>query len=175
MEMGSAYKILGEVDISDFTEYVDINNPTWPDKKDDLRSSRYVSHIASRSIIFRWTERVGVWPEIHPYDYDIWHTKKEAIKKICSFASDKPPLNFMIAGLEPKSKIGIHYDAHPFFTWARRVHVPLNVPEGVQFIIDGMDVPLKAGTMFEISNTRLHEVINPSNEYRYHIIMDFPP
>ena len=127
MEMGSAYRILGEVDISDFTEYVDINTPTWPDNKNDPRTHN--SRVASRSTIFRWTERVGVWPEIIPYDYDIWHTKKEAIKKICSFASDKLPLNFMIAGLEPRSGIAKHIDPHPFFAWARRVHVPLNVPE----------------------------------------------
>jgi hypothetical protein len=81
----------------------------------------------------------------------------------------------MIAELEAKSEVHRHYDAHPFFAWARRIHVPLYVPDGVQFIIDGTQIPLKAGTMFEISNTRYHEVINPSDENRYHIIMDFPP
>ena len=173
--MGSAYKILGEVDISDFTEFLDNNHLAWPDKKDDLRSNRFKTHEATVSILFRWSERDGIWPQIIPYDYDIWNEKKEAIKKLCSSVSDAPPINFMIARLEPKSKVHKHCDIHPFFAWARRIHVPLYVPEGVEFIIDNVHVPLKAGTMFEISNTRYHEVINPSDENRYHIIMDFPP
>jgi hypothetical protein len=174
MEIGSPYKILGEIDVSEFTEFLDNNHPAWPNKKDDLRSNRFETHESTKSILFKWTER-GNWPELTPKEYDIWHTKKDAIKKLCSLVSKKLPLNFMIAELEAKSKVHKHCDIHPFFAWARRIHVPLYVPEGVEFIIDNVHVPLKAGTMFEISNTRYHEVINPSDENRYHIIMDFPP
>ena len=73
MEMGSAYKIIGDVDISEFTEFLDNNHPAWPNKKDDLRSNIYEPHKDTISIIFRWTERTAVWPEVHPHDYDIWY------------------------------------------------------------------------------------------------------
>ena len=172
MEIGSPYKILGEVDISAFIEFANKDHLAWPSKKADLRSNKFETHESTRSILFRWTEREA-WPKLTPQKYDMWHEKEDAIKKLCSLVSNNLPLNFMIAELEANSEVHKHYDAHPFFAWARRIHVPLYVPEGIKFILDDTQVPLKAGTMFEISNTRYHEVINPSNENRYHIIMDF--
>lgn len=174
MEIGSPYKILGKVDVSEFIEFANKDHRHWPFKKDDLRSNRFETHRSTRSILFQWTER-GNWPKLTSQKYDVWHEKKDAIKKLCSLVSDKLPLNFMIAELGANSEVHRHYDAHPFFAWARRIHVPLYVPEGVQFILDNTCIPLNAGTMFEISNTRYHEVINPSDENRYHIIMDFAP
>jgi Aspartyl/Asparaginyl beta-hydroxylase len=174
MEIGYPYKILGKVDISSFIEFLNKNNSAWPTKQNDLRSTRFQTHEFTRSILFKWTER-DAWPILEPKEYDTWNKKQNDIKKLCSQISNAQPLNFMITELEPKSEIHEHYDAHPFFAWARRIHVPLYVPTGVQFILDGVVVPMEAGKIIEISNTRYHKVINPTDESRYHIIMDFAP
>jgi hypothetical protein len=175
MELDVPYKILGCVDISAFTKYADPSHPTWPKQENDLRSNKFKTHEHTRSILFSWTEHSTFFTEVAPTRYALWYQNEKAIKDICSLASPEMPLNFMIAELKPKSEIHRHQDTHKIFSWARRVHVPLYIPDGVTFTIDDQPVPMCPGVMIEIANTRWHHVVNDSDESRYHIIMDFAP
>jgi hypothetical protein len=175
MELETPYKILGTVDISAFIKYANPLHPAWPTLDVDLRSNKFETHKHTRSILFSWTEHNTFFTEVAPTRHSLWRQNEKAIKALCSLASDKLPLNFMIAELKSKSEIHRHRDTHPIFAWARRVHVPLYIPDGVTFTVDDQPVPMEPGVMIEIANTRYHHAVNDSDEPRYHIVMDFAP
>ena len=44
---------------------------------------------------------------------------------------------------------------------------------GIIFTIDGIDKHLKIGEIWEIDNTKMHGVNNPTDTDRVHLIVDF--
>lgn len=177
MELTTPYVLYDYVDISDFLSLADSKNILWPDKEADYRSNTFPTHVNTRSILFSWTPRDN-WPELTPQRSSLFteHRVENMYKTVMDIVGAKnPPLNMMLAELAPKKEIHLHVDAHPFFKWARRVHVPIFVPEECLFEVDGQKVPVKPGLVFELANTRPHRVVNESAMFRYHIVMDFQP
>lgn len=177
MELKTPYILYDNVDIADFLLLTNPNHELWPNKEDDYRSNTFETHKDTRSILFSWTPRDN-WPQLTPQRSPLFSGKRvENLYKYVMdmIEADHPPLNMMLAELKPKGEIYLHTDVHPFFSWARRIHVPILVPEQCIFEVDGVIVPVEAGKVFELSNTKPHRVVNNSDEYRYHIVMDFQP
>ncbi|BAN47406.1 aspartyl/asparaginyl beta-hydroxylase domain-containing protein [Metapseudomonas resinovorans] len=53
-----------------------------------------------------------------------------------------------------------------------RLHVPLLSPPGVEFLVDGLQVPMAAGECWFIDLARPHRVDNPSAGERIHLVLD---
>ncbi|MFB4391370.1 aspartyl/asparaginyl beta-hydroxylase domain-containing protein [Pseudomonas sp. LS_1] len=53
-----------------------------------------------------------------------------------------------------------------------RLHVPLLSPEGVAFLVDGLQVPMRPGECWFLDLSRPHRVNNPSARERVHLVID---
>lgn len=56
-----------------------------------------------------------------------------------------------------------------------RLHVPLLSPPGVEFLVDGLQVPMKPGECWFIDLSRPHRVDNPGPGARVHLVLDCAP
>ncbi|WP_212628981.1 aspartyl/asparaginyl beta-hydroxylase domain-containing protein [Pseudomonas sp. KB-10] len=56
-----------------------------------------------------------------------------------------------------------------------RLHVPLLSPPEVEFIVDGLQVPMKPGECWFIDLSRPHRVDNPGPGVRVHLVLDCEP
>ena len=71
------------------------------------------------------------------------------------------------------TKVNPHYDDTESFVIQHRVHIPIITSPEIIFTIDGIDKNLKIGEIWEIDNTKMHGVNNPSDIDRIHLIVDF--
>lgn len=180
MKLAMPYVTLGFVATDCFQHLVDPSHPWWPQPQADLRSNLFPTHRDTLSVLFRWTPR-GNWPSLTVEEHPAWRAMypraADFARRVANMAclNGDPPLNMMVARLKAGGAIEEHVDMHPFFGWARRIHVPLYVPGGCVFRCGGQVVPTVRGYAFELSNRDPHSVVNASGEDRLHIVMDFAP
>jgi aspartyl/asparaginyl beta-hydroxylase (cupin superfamily) len=80
-----------------------------------------------------------------------------------------------LARLKPNGVIGSHIDSGKFLTLCHRIHVPLQTNSNVEYLIDNKKYYWEIGNAYEFDNTRMHGVINNSNEYRIHLVINLYP
>ncbi|WP_285961082.1 aspartyl/asparaginyl beta-hydroxylase domain-containing protein [Pseudomonas tohonis] len=56
-----------------------------------------------------------------------------------------------------------------------RLHLPLLCPPGVEFLVDGLQVPMRPGECWFIDLSRPHRVDNPGPGERIHLVLDCEP
>ncbi|WP_447749026.1 aspartyl/asparaginyl beta-hydroxylase domain-containing protein [Pseudomonas nicosulfuronedens] len=56
-----------------------------------------------------------------------------------------------------------------------RLHVPLQSAESVEFLLDGLQVPMRSGECWFLDLSRPHRVDNPSASARIHLVLDCAP
>lgn len=56
-----------------------------------------------------------------------------------------------------------------------RLHIPLLSPTGVEFLLDGLQVPMRPGECWFLDLSRPHRVTNPSGSPRVHLVLDCLP
>lgn len=56
-----------------------------------------------------------------------------------------------------------------------RLHIPLLSPADVEFLVDGLQVPMKPGECWFIDLSRPHRVDNPGPGARVHLVLDCEP
>lgn len=56
-----------------------------------------------------------------------------------------------------------------------RLHIPLLSPADVEFLVDGLQVPMKVGECWFIDLSRPHRVDNPGPGARVHLVLDCQP
>lgn len=97
-----------------------------------------------------------------PYTSSIWDTL--GIPKLRSRF-----MKIKAGGFMPE-----HYDTHPWWRDKVRIHIPVKTNEKVVFRCGEAIANMKAGECWVIDNADLHEVINPSDEDRIHLVLDCP-
>jgi hypothetical protein len=121
------------------------------------------------------------WPDVEVGTRDAWARLGEfALPVMQAIIKSHYPgkgavLRAMVARLKPGGHIARHYDAHPSFAAAHRIHVPLVTHPKVRFLIDDEDAAMRALHGYEIDNLRYHEVKNDSLIDRDHFIFDYAP
>jgi hypothetical protein len=95
----------------------------------------------------------------------------EELKKHYKF--DK--YSVFLARLKPRGVVGAHVDQGNFLTLCHRIHVPLKTNPNVAYVIDDKEYYWEAGNIYEFDNTRMHGVINRSDEYRIHLVVNLYP
>ena len=71
--------------------------------------------------------------------------------------------------------IGEHIDMAESLHYVHRCHIPIQTHQDVKFIIQGTNVQMGLGEVFEINNQALHSVLNNSPIDRIHILCDIMP
>ncbi len=82
-------------------------------------------------------------------------------------------LRAMVARLVVGGTIRLHFDKHPSFSVAHRIHVPLQTNHGVEFTVDEELVIMEEGKAYELNNLLPHGVYNGGKEDRIHLIFDY--
>ena len=82
-------------------------------------------------------------------------------------------LRAMVAKLVVGGTIPLHFDKHPSFSVAHRIHVPLQTNPGVEFTVDEERVIMEEGKAYELNNLLPHGVYNGGREDRMHLIFDY--
>ena len=78
-----------------------------------------------------------------------------------------------LARLDSKSEIGMHRDGNgPFLSLCHRIHVPIITNPDVKYVIDDVEYYWEKGNVYEFDNMRVHGVINRSEEYRVHLVIN---
>ena len=147
---------------------------------DDSRSKRYAVHRQTRSIVFKWLEntwRPGTPALVQDFDYAPPSLAQCALAMSDVFATfyGGKVVKLMLAELPAGAQITPHHDTAPALEMVHRCHVPVVTNAGVDFFIDNVPHQLKAGTAYEVDNTRLHAVLNRGLAARVHLICDVMP
>jgi hypothetical protein len=81
----------------------------------------------------------------------------------------------MLVKLPAGKNIDKHFDGGSYLSIAKRHHIPVITNDKVWFIIDGEKKHLDVGEIWEIDNTKEHEVQNLGDKDRVHLIVDIIP
>jgi len=74
--------------------------------------------------------------------------------------------------LAPGAEVKPHSDIAYYWRDHTRIHVPIVTDPGVRFICDGVEVHMAAGEAWIFDNWRNHQVLNPTNITRIHLVID---
>jgi Tfp pilus assembly protein PilF/quercetin dioxygenase-like cupin family protein len=84
-------------------------------------------------------------------------------------------IRLILAKLVPGGKIPKHTDAGYSLLNCHRIHLPIVTNDDVVFHVDGEDVNMRAGELWEINNGTVHAVENRGDADRIHLIVDWMP
>lgn len=135
-------------------------------------------HSETESIILLFCEG---WPNVEIRKRAGWDLLAREATPIVqhiaanSYAPCGVTLRAVVARLRPGGRIKRHYDKHPSFRIAHRIHVPLQTNDNVAFNIDDTRYKLEPGEAYEINNLLMHDVSNSGPDDRIHFIFDYAP
>jgi hypothetical protein len=168
---------LGAVDATRLTERVlATEEAAW--YTDNRRQDDYEVHAETQSIILVFFTG---WPEVHVSHAHGWDGFNDVAMPVIDtlVARHYRPgglvLRIVLARLLPGKSIDLHYDRHPSFDIAHRVHVPLLTNPGVEFTVGPQQIAPRAHQAFELNNKLPHSVVNRGATARVHLIFDYAP
>jgi hypothetical protein len=74
--------------------------------------------------------------------------------------------------LAPKRQIENHIDDFPLMHTCHRIHIPIQTSTEVTFIVNGKNYNIENGQAFLLNTDMPHGVLNDSDQYRIHYIID---
>jgi hypothetical protein len=78
----------------------------------------------------------------------------------------------LIVKLKPNGRIYKHIDSGEYYRSRDRFHLVLQSPLGTIFICEEEKVVMYEGELWWFNNKKIHEVINPSDFWRIHVVFD---
>jgi len=179
MDIGCAYKELGEVDISPLKEaIIRAQEEDW--LANQHRQQVFDVHQQTQSLVMMFSE-MDKWPAIAVERREGWNLLADAAIPIMRRIIDQyyPPggviIRAMAAKLLPNGLISPHIDKHPSFVSGHRIHLPIVTNPKVRFMIGGQPANLLVGKAYEINNQQRHSVMNKGGEGRVNFIFDYVP
>ncbi|WP_044871592.1 aspartyl/asparaginyl beta-hydroxylase domain-containing protein [Pseudomonas sp. LFM046] len=104
-----------------------------------------------------WWQREAAWNDL----LDAFHTTVRSAR---------------LLRLGPGSRIHEHCDPDLGLPGSDlRLHVPLQSPAGVEFLVDGLQAPMQPGECWFLDLSRPHRVDNPGPGERIHLVLDCRP
>jgi hypothetical protein len=168
---------LGYVDGQRLTERVmAIDESAW--YADNRRQDDYEVHAETQSIILVFFTG---WPEVRVTHASGWATFGDVAMPLMEelvgkyYTPGGMVLRVMLARLLPNCRIEPHWDKHPSFSIAHRIHVPLLTNPQVEFIVGTERITTRPHQAFELNNKMSHSVVNHGDTPRVHLIFDYAP
>ena len=177
MLIDTPIRSLGHVDCRRLTELVlAADESAW--HADNRRQDDYEVHVETQSIILVFFTG---WPTVSVAHGKGWDAFGAAAMPIMEeiVAAHYPPggmvLRVILARLLPNCRIEEHYDTHPSFSIAHRIHVPLLTNPMVEFTVGSERIATRTHHAFELNNKMAHAVANHGDSARVHLIFDYAP
>ena len=92
-----------------------------------------------------------------------------------TYTGDGYIVRAILVRLKGQGVIPPHVDSGYSLMHCRRIHVPIQSTDEVEFTVGGEQRVMKEGELWEINNAREHSVVNKGNESRVHLIVDWVP
>jgi len=105
---------------------------------------------------------------------ELWAEIKPIVQFLEAFHNGKAG-RVMLPKLKAGGNIQPHQDGGDYLDVVRRHHIPIITDPEVLFFIDGRGINMREGELWEINNMLTHEVQNPSNTDRVHLMVDIIP
>ena len=80
-----------------------------------------------------------------------------------------------VVNMSPNSRVRDHKDRSDVLYYSRRFHIPLKTNPLCFFTVNKETVNMLEGNLYEINNTKWHNVKNESSNNRIHLIVDIMP
>ena len=179
MDFEGRIRDLGEVDSTALVSAIlGLDEGAW--LENSYRQHAYRQHSDTESVVLVFTN-TDAWPELLVEKKQGWDRLIDVAGPLMHgiIREHYPPggtiVRAMAAKLKAGGKIRPHVDAHPSFSIAHRIHVPITTNPRVRFMIEGRPHQLKPGLAYEINNKKLHSVANRGDEDRITFIFDYVP
>lgn len=78
----------------------------------------------------------------------------------------------LIVRLKPNGRVYRHIDSGEYYRIRERFHLVLQSKFGSIFICEQEKIVMREGELWWFNNKKVHEVINPSDSWRTHLIFD---
>jgi hypothetical protein len=105
---------------------------------------------------------------------EVWEQVKPIVKSLEEYHNGTMG-RVMFTKLAPNGNISAHVDGGEYLDVVRRHHIPIITNKNVAFIVDKEKVNMQEGEVWEINNMKKHEVLNPSDQDRIHLLIDIIP
>ena len=177
MKLDAPIRPLGFVDSSRLVDRV-LATPESAWHSDTRRQNEYEVHAQTQSIILVF---FNGWPAVEVFHAEGWSTYQDVAMPLIDEIVHKhyPPggmvLRIVLARLPPQCQIDPHWDKHPSFSIAHRIHVPLLTNPDVEFIVGTDRIAVAPHQAFELNNKLPHAVFNRGKTPRVHLIFDYAP
>ncbi len=177
MQIDAPIRSLGYVDSAKLIARVRaVEESAW--YADPRRQEDYEVHAETQSIILVF---FSGWPEVQVTHTKGWDAFGDVTMPIMEsivgrhYAPGGMVLRVVLARLLPQCRIDPHWDKHPSFSIAHRIHVPLLTNPEVEFIVGTERIATAPNQAFELNNKMPHSVTNRGETPRIHLIFDYAP
>lgn len=172
--MNFNFKKHGDININEILNI--LPNLDWESYK--YRQLNYFPHRHTKTIPLIWDEdksKIQYWP--HYINNDIFKNILIELETIfTNNIGDGKIVSAILVKMIKNTSIDRHTDAHSFFKKNNRIHIPIVTNEKCIFEVDGEEINMKIGEIWEIDNfNKEHSVVNNGDLDRIHLIVDWEP
>lgn len=171
MNKDFSYNFLGTFDTGGFEQLIkNLNEEDWNEYT--VRQKKYEVHRHTLTIPLIFDNFTNI-----PKNYPKYEIFKDEILKLEDFFKQfymtGKLIRCLLVKLLPESYIPKHVDRSYSLEISNRHHIPVTTHEDILFFIDDEPKNMKIGEVWEINNTKPHNVSNPTQYSRIHIIADW--
>jgi len=133
-------------------------------------------HYNTDTIPLMWDQDDTWRPATEHPDWKHWHCEQRlapAVTLLQQQFGAGELFQAMLVRLMPGRAIIRHRDVSSYLLRCRRLHIPICTNAGVRFSIADEVRQLAAGEVWEINNTREHDVVNVGPSPRIHLLLDW--
>lgn len=138
------------------------------------RAEKFAAHAASQHIPLKFDPDFRHATNRETEHWDRWRDVVEPV--VASILEQFPAGSKLHRALLVRLRPGGEVKPHPDLGWSlpygHRLHLALVTNPEVTFTVGGEVKWMKEGELWEINNTRVHTVHNPSPHHRTHLIVD---
>jgi hypothetical protein len=172
------FKHLKNIDITEVKELVNgLTVEQW--QENTSRQITFKQHVSTETYFIH--DYPLEWKLNTPYDgtllregSKIWEQIKPIVKSLEEHHNGTMG-RVMFTKLAPNGHIPAHKDGGEYLETVRRHHIPIITNKNVAFIVDKEKINMQEGEVWEINNAKEHEVLNLSEHYRVHLMIDIIP
>ena len=174
-DMPGDFRLLGQWDHSALASYVENLPPeVWLEEGGE-RAIEFEVHSHTDTIPLLFDEDYRhksptVRPRYEEFE-PLWQAVREIVQQC--YPGDGYFIRVILTRLADAAQIPAHRDSSYSLVTAHRIHVPLVSNSEVRFSVGDEQRHLAPGEIWEINNSRIHSVANPSNHQRIHLIVDW--
>jgi hypothetical protein len=140
------------------------------------RQKNYKEQKHTNTIRCRWLENnIDEYHERLSVDFDTFNTIEHILGNVFTFIKrhyQGKICQAILTRQNPHSLIVPHIDLGKKLTYTHRLHIPIFTNDDILFRCGEQNMNMKVGRVYEINNQMIHAVVNNSDSFKIHLIVD---